>query len=221
MIAMLKGIVDSISDSSAVIDVGGVGYLVFCPSGTLGRMVVGEAVSLNIETHVREDHIHLYGFIDPLEREWYRLLTTVQGVGSKVGIAMLSTLSVDELGMAIASGDKAQIGRANGVGPKLAARIAIELKDKVAAISLGAGATVRAGAKGDELASSPVSGDITRDAASALVNLGYSPSDALSAVSHASARAGDDANIEALVKGGLAHLGPADHSSDRGGGHGQ
>ena len=216
MIAMLKGIVDSIGDGSAVIDVGGVGYLVFCPSGTLGRMAVGEAVSLNIETHVREDHIHLYGFVDPVEREWYRLLTTVQGVGSKVAIAMLSTLSVDELGMAIASGDKAQIGRANGVGPKLAARIAVELKDKVAAISLGAGAAVRVGAKGANEASSSIAGDITRDAASALVNLGYSPSDALSAISHASTHMGDDANIEALVKGGLAHLGPADH----GGGHG-
>ena len=216
MIAMLKGIVDSIGDGSAVIDVGGVGYLVFCPSGTLGRMAVGEAVSLNIETHVREDHIHLYGFVDPVEREWYRLLTTVQGVGSKVAIAMLSTLSVDELGMAIASGDKAQIGRANGVGPKLAARIAVELKDKVAAISLGAGAAVRAGAKGANEASSSIGVDITRDAASALVNLGYSPSDALSAISHASTHMGDDVSIEALVKGGLAHLGPADH----GGGHG-
>lgn len=219
MIAMLKGIVDSVSDGSAVIDVGGVGYLVFCPSGTLSRMVPGEAVSLNIETHVREDHIHLYGFIDPLEREWYRLLTTVQGVGSKVGIAMLSALSVDELNMAIASGDKAQIGRANGVGPKLAARIAIELKDKVAAISLGS--VVNSNAKGGGKASHSIAVDITRDAASALVNLGYSPSDAMIAISHASASVGDNANIEALVKGGLAHLGPADHSSDHGGGHGQ
>ncbi|MCK5165706.1 MAG: Holliday junction branch migration protein RuvA [Rhodospirillaceae bacterium] len=205
MIAMLKGIVDSIGDGSAVIDVGGVGYLVFCPSGTLSRMVPGEAVSLNIETHVREDHIHLYGFIDPVEREWYRLLTTVQGVGSKVGIAMLSALSVDELNMAIASGDKAQIGRANGVGPKLAARIAIELKDKVAAISLGG--VVNSKAKGGGKTSHSIAGDITRDAASALVNLGYSPSDAMIAVSHASAHIGDDVTIEALVKGGLTHLG--------------
>ena len=202
MIAMLKGIVDSVGDGSAVIDVGGVGYLVFCPGGTLSRMAVGEAVSLNIETHVREDHIHLYGFLDPVEREWYRLLTTVQGVGSKVGIAMLSALSVDELGMAIASGDKAQIGRANGVGPKLAARIAVELKDKVAKISLGTPAPVKPGAS-----SSSGTGDVTRDAASALVNLGYSPSDAMIAVSHASAHIGDDVTIEALVKGGLTHLG--------------
>ena len=217
MIAMLKGTIENIGDGSVVIDVGGVGYLVFCPAGTIGRMAVGEAVSLNIETHVREDHIHLYGFIDPLEREWYRLLTTVQGVGSKVAIAMLSALSVDELTRAVASGDKAQIGRANGVGPKLAARIAIELKDKVAAISLGAGVPGSGAVKSGEVISSAVGGEITRDAVSALVNLGYSPSDAFGAVSHAAARSGDDVSIEALVKGGLSELGSADHSSDRGG----
>ncbi|MDH5187618.1 MAG: Holliday junction branch migration protein RuvA [Rhodospirillaceae bacterium] len=215
MIAMLKGMVENIKDGTVVIDVGGVGYLVFCPGGTIGRMAVGEAVMLHIETHVREDHIHLYGFIDPVEREWYRLLTTVQGVGSKVAIAMLSSLSVDELSRAIVSGDKAQIGRANGVGPKLAARIATELKDKVAKITLGASglstpsASTNKSTIGDGAAT--VSADMTRDAVSALVNLGYSPSDAFSAVSHAANRAGDGVSIEALVKGGLAELGPKEH----------
>lgn len=213
MIAMLKGIVESIGDSSTVIDVGGVGYLVFCPGGTLGRMAVGEAVTLYIDTHVREDHIHLYGFIDPVEREWYRLLTTVQGVGSKVGIAMLSALSVDELAMAIASGDKAQIGRAPGVGPKLAARIATELKDKVAKITLGSGQAIKfgKGVAGNNSPSTGIGSDITRDAVSALINLGYSPSDALSAISHAANRMGEGLSIEALVKGGLAELGPKEH----------
>lgn len=212
MIAMLKGIVETIDENSVVIDVGGVGYLVFCPSGTIAAMSVGEAVSLYIDTHIREDHIHLYGFIDPLERQWYRLLTTVQGVGAKVGIAMLSALSTDELTRAIASGDKAQIGRANGVGPKLAARIAVELKDKVASISLGLGAAPHAG-KGGKTAelSSAGDGDKTRDAVSALVNLGYSPSDALGAISHASASSDGDGTIEALVKGGLAELGSKEH----------
>ncbi|MDH3335847.1 MAG: Holliday junction branch migration protein RuvA [Rhodospirillaceae bacterium] len=219
MIAMLKGRVESIKDGNVVVDVGGVGYLVFCPAGTIGQMTVGEAVTLYIETHVREDHIHLYGFIDPLEREWYQLLTTVQGVGSKVAIAMLSSLSLDELSRAIVSGDKAQIGRANGVGPKLAARIATELKDKVAKIALGTGGSTGSvgtppgsKSKTTDASSAPnVSGDMTRDAVSALVNLGYSPSDAFSAVSHAANRAGEGVNIEALVKGGLAELGPKEH----------
>lgn len=210
MIALLKGRIEELSDGWAVIDVNGVGYLVFCSSRTLGQLVVGEAATVHVETHVREDHIHLYGFLDANEREWFKLLTTVQGVGAKVALAILSVLSGDELTHSIAAQDKAQVGRANGVGPKLAGRIVTELKDKVAALALGPGA----GLKGAR-AAAPVAGGeantATRDAVSALVNLGYSPSDALSAVSHAANKLGENANVSALIKGGLAELGPKEH----------
>jgi len=210
MIALLKGRIEELSDGWAVIDVNGVGYLVFCSSRTLGQLVVGEAATVHVETHVREDHIHLYGFLDANEREWFKLLTIVQGVGAKVALAILSVLSGDELIHAIAAQDKAQVGRANGVGPKLAGRIVTELKDKVAALALGPGA----GLKGAR-ATAPVAGSeastATRDAVSGLVNLGYSPSDALSAVSHAANKLGEGADVSALIKGGLAELGPKEH----------
>jgi len=213
MIALLKGRIEEMGDGWAVVDVGGVGYLIFCSARTLGMLGVGEAATVYVETHVREDHIHLYGFLDPTEREWFKLLTTVQGVGAKVALAILSVLSGDEITHAVAAQDKAQVGRANGVGPKLAARIVSELKDKVAALALGPAA----GSKGMKMAA-PATGlgiggasEATRDATSALVNLGYSPSDALSAVSHAANKLGDDADVSALIKGGLAELGPREH----------
>ena len=131
MIAKLTGVVDSTGDGWAVIDVSGVGYRVFCSAPTLGRLRTGEAASLLIETHMREDHIHLYGFIDASECDWFRLLTTVQGVGAKVGLAILSALGADDLARALVSGDRAAVTRANGVGAKLATRILSELKDKV------------------------------------------------------------------------------------------
>lgn len=210
MIAKLSGIVDSVGDDWAVIDVGGVGYLVFCSSSTLARLARGEAASLQIDTHVREDHIHLYGFRDTAERDWFRLLTTVQGVGAKVGLAILSTLSSDQLVHAIASADKAAISRAPGVGPKLAQRIASELKDKVAALALGLGAAVSS-AKGPVKAAPTMGGGLTADATSALVNLGYSPSDALGAVSHAAVRLGEGADLQAMIRAALAALGPKEH----------
>ena len=208
MIALLKGRIEEVGDGWAVVDVSGVGYLIFCSARMLGQLGVGEAATVYIETHVREDHIHLYGFLAPSEREWFKLLTTVQGVGAKVALAILSVLSGDEITHAVAAGDKAQVGRANGVGPKLAARIVSELKDKVAALALGPAA----GAKGVKLAV-PADGPSTptRDATSALINLGYAPSDALSAVSHAANKLGDDAEVAALIKGGLAELGPREH----------
>jgi len=199
MIALLKGRVEEVGDGWAVVDVHGVGYLVFCSARTLGQVVVGDAVTVHVETHVREDHIHLYGFLQTDEREWFKLLTTVQGVGAKVALAILSVLSSDELTHAIAAQDKAQVGRASGVGPKLATRIVSELKDKVAALALGPG-------KATAIAS-PAVGGPTQDAVSALVNLGYSPSDALTAVSHAAAQAGASADVGVLIKGGLAALG--------------
>ncbi|MBT4889487.1 MAG: Holliday junction branch migration protein RuvA [Rhodospirillales bacterium] len=203
MIAKLSGIVDSLGDDWAIIDVNGVGYLVFCSSRTLSFLNVGEAARLTIETHVREDHIHLYGFADVGERDWFRLLTTVQGVGAKVCLAILSTLSADELVQAVASADKGAVSRANGVGPKLATRIVSELKDKVGGMALGLAAQ---GATGQASSSSAVSSS-TSDAVSALVNLGYSPSDALTAVSQAASELGEDASVEDLIRVALTHMG--------------
>ena len=203
MIAKLKGLIDSVGDDWAVIDVAGVGYLVFASGRTLGRLVEGEAAALMIETHVREDHIHLYGFWDENERDWFKLLTTVQGVGAKVGLALLTVLAGEELVRAIASGDKAAITRAAGVGPKLATRILSELKDKVGKLALGPAAAVAevgAGSTANE----------TADAVSALVNLGYGASEALVAVSSAQGQMEDDVSVEALIRAGLAELGPRD-----------
>jgi len=208
MIARLKGIIEDIGDDWAVIDVNGVGYLVFASGRTLARLAVGEAAVLFIETHVREDHIHLYGFADTLERDWFKLLTTVQGVGAKVGLAIQSVLSADEVSRAILSGDKAAITRAPGVGPKLAARIISELKDKVGAITLGQSLKTEVGAAPGgsvDHAQGAVS-----DAVSALVNLGYSPSQALGVVSEAAGELGEEADVGKLIKAGLAKLAPAD-----------
>jgi Holliday junction DNA helicase RuvA len=204
VISRLKGIVDTIGSESAVIDVNGVGYLVFASGRTLGKLALGEAAVVEVETHVREDHIHLYGFFDKAERDWFRLLTTVQGVGAKVGLAILGVLSPDELLRAVAAGDKAALGRASGVGPKLATRIASELKDKVGNLALGI-------VPGAAAASGPttVAGEAptaVADAASALVNLGYGPSEALGAVSRASGVLGAAASVEALIQGGLKEL---------------
>jgi len=210
MIAKLRGIVDSIGEDWTVIDVGGVGYLVFCSGRTLSRLSAGDAVALEIETHVREDHIHLYGFFEMAERDWFRIMTTVQGVGAKVALALLSVLGADELLQAIASGDKSAITKAPGVGPKLATRILNELKDKVGTIALGPSTggpgTVTAPAANGVLAGS----SNLSDATSALVNLGYNPSEALGAVSRVAGELGDDADVEALIRGGLRELAPAD-----------
>ena len=198
MIARLKGLVDQIGEDWAVIDVGGVGYLVYCSSRTLSRLPrVGEAVALFVETHVREDHINLFGFFEEEERAWFRLLQTVQGVGSKVALAILSTLTANDLANAIASGDKAMLSRPSGVGLKLAARLATELKDKVAGIAAPgsfapAMATATAGLE---------------DAVSALVNLGYRRAEAQMAVVKASAALGEGAAVPALIRVGLQELG--------------
>ena len=151
-----------------------------------------------VETHVREDHIHLYGFADPRERDWFRLLTTVQGVGAKVALAILSVLDPEELVQAVLVQDKTAVSRASGVGPKLAGRIVLELKDKVGAIS----PTVY------ELATSgsPVGGGVAEDAVSALVNLGFQRTDAFGAVARAGQKLGDDAAVDALIRAGLQEL---------------
>lgn len=205
MIARLKGVVDSTGDGWAVIDVSGVGYRAFCSGRTLGRMAAGEAVALYVETHVREDHIHLYGFLETAERDWFRLLTTVQGVGAKVGLAILTVLGSDELLQAVAAGDQTAIARASGVGPKLAKRILSELRDKVGGIALGPAA-----ADGGAV---PAAGlpALTADAVSALVNLGYNPSEALGAVSRGAGELGAGAGVEVLIQAGLKELGSREH----------
>jgi holliday junction DNA helicase RuvA len=199
MIAMLSGIVDQAGSDSVVVDVNGVGYLVFASARTLARLPPrGQKLRLLIETHVREDHIHLYGFADEAERAWFRLLTTVQGVGARLALALLGALAPEALVTAIMAQDKAALTRADGVGPKLAQRIANELKDKVGGIALGPAATSapEAAPKG-----------AAADAVSALVNLGYSRSDAYGAVNQAAQRLGAEARIDALIRAGLQELG--------------
>ncbi len=197
MIAKLRGVLDSIGEDWAVVDVGGVGYLVFCSARTLARLPEpGGAVAFEIETHVREDHIHLYGFLEPGERAWFRLLTTVQGVGSRVAMALQGVLEPDQLAQAVASGDRASLTRAPGVGPKLAQRILSELRDKIDAIAV-APIPVR-------FAAAP--GDHAGDAVSALVNLGYRRPEAVGAVSAAVRSLGAEAAVESLIKASLKEL---------------
>lgn len=201
MIAKLTGILDSIGDDWAVIDVGGVGYMVFCSTRTLAQLPgTGEAVSFVIETHIREDHIHLYGFLDQAEREWFKLLTTVQGVGAKVGLGIQSVLGPKELTDAILAQDKGMITRAPGVGPKLATRLLTELKDKVGGMaSVTPAVAAAAGATDTDRAA-------MEDAISALVNLGYRRGDAFGAVTGALRNIGDDAGVEDLIRAGLKEL---------------
>lgn len=202
MIAKLTGAVDSIGEAQVVIDVAGVGYLVYCSARTLGGLPpLGEVASLLVDTHVREDHIHLYGFADVQEREWFHLLKSVQGVGAKLAIAILSALSIDQLGHAIAAQDRTFLTRADGVGPKLASRILSELKDQAGDLTLDPVAVLAAGATG-AAARGPAS-----EAISALVNLGYRHSEASSAVAHAVRRLGPEASTEALIKTGLQEIG--------------
>ncbi len=204
MIAKLTGLIDSSGAGWAVVDVSGVGYLVRCS----GRALValpgpGEPVSMFIETHVREDHIHLYGFPEAAERDWFNLLSTVQGVGARMALAILSVLTPGDLIQAIAAQDKRALTRANGVGPKLAARVVTELKDKAGQFALGpAGALAGAAASNGGAGAAPLS----EDAISALVNLGYQRGEAFGAVAHATRSLGAEAPLEAVIKAGLKEL---------------
>ena len=204
MIAKLTGRLDFIGRDHAVIDVAGVGYLVRCPARTLAALpAVDETVSVAVETLVREDAIDLYGFVDPAERDWFRLLMTVQGVGAKVALALLSALNAADLAAAIANEDKTMLTRADGVGPKLATRLAMELKDKVGTMTLG-----RALAAPVAAAASALPGDAAAaDAVSALVNLGYRRLEAANAVDRAMKKLGKGARVEALIPAGLKELG--------------
>lgn len=204
MIAKLKGLVDAVGEDWAIIDVNGVGYLVNASGRTLGNLPrEGEAVSIHIETVVREDAITLFGFADVEERDMYRLLTSVQGVGAKVGLAILSTLSPSELQNAIAAQDKTAVARTKGVGPKVATRIVTELKDKVTGLvfkpqgvqmPVGGGPAATAG------------GGALEDAISALVNLGYKPTEAHGAVAKVMSELGEDADVGAIVPAALKQL---------------
>ncbi|WP_330082625.1 Holliday junction branch migration protein RuvA [Methylocystis iwaonis] len=206
MIGKLKGLIDSYGEDYVILDVNGVGYVVHCSGRTLQKLPrPGEAAALSIETQVREDAIRLFGFEAEAEREWFKLLQTVQGVGSKVALGILSILSVSELGSAIATQDKAMVARASGVGPKLAARIVAELKDKAPAFaSIDPVVAKLAGVDEDTSAPSAV-----RDAISALVNLGYARPQAAAAVAASVKALGEGAETGALIRQGLKELAKA------------
>jgi len=203
MIGKLKGLIDEIGEDHCVLDVGGVGYVAFCSSRTLGMLPgPGEAVTLFIETYVREDMIRLYGFRSHLEREWFRLLQSVQSVGAKVALAVLSTLTTSELANAIALRDITTVSRAPGVGKKVAERIVTELKSKAPGFAGEASGTI--GLKqelGEGVAPAPVA-----DAVSALTNLGYSRDVAANAVAAAIKEAGEGADSAKLIRLGLKEL---------------
>lgn len=205
MIGKLKGLIDSIGEDWVIVDVGGVGYSVQCGSKTLaGLPGVGEAVTLYIETHVREDMIRLYGFSSGLEKDWFLLLQSVQGVGAKVALAILSTLTIEELSSSIVFQDKSIVGRASGVGPKLAVRIVNELKDKAPA----SGVVIEGGADKDDGGKSQPAGEhaLLTDAVSALVNLGYQQTQAAGAVRSAGGALGAEAGLDELIREGLKQL---------------
>jgi len=203
MIGKLKGIVDSFGTDYVILDVGGVGYQVHGSARTLSALPPpGQPATLSIETHVREDQIRLFGFQTDIEREWFRLLQTVQGVGAKVALSLLGTLKASELTTAIAMRDKAAISRAPGVGPKVAERIVTELKDKAPEFAAIDPAVAQlAGALEEMRAPRPVS-----DAVSALVNLGYAQPQATAAIAAAARNAGESADTATLIRQGLKEL---------------
>ena len=203
MIGKLKGIIDSYGEDHIIVDVNGVGYVVQCSARTLQSLPpTGDPVSLAIETHVREDAIRLFGFQSEIEREWFRLLQTVQGVGAKVALSILSTLKPAELASAISLRDKAMVARSPGVGPKVAERVVTELKDKAPQYAdIDPAVSHLAGAVEDRRAPKPIA-----DAVSALVNLGYGQPQAAAAIAAASRSAGEGAETTQLIRLGLKEL---------------
>ena len=203
MIGKLRGIVDSYGEDWVILDVQGVGYVVFCSSRTLSALPsTGEAAMLAIETYVREDQIRLFGFTSDEERDWFRLLQTVQGIGTRVALAILSTFKPGDLASAIALGDKAAVARAPGVGPKVAQRIVTELKDKVPTFGGVASDVIELQAN---LGAKRAPGTVS-DAVSALVNLGYGQTQASAAVAAALREAGEGAETAKLIRLGLREL---------------
>ncbi len=203
MIGKLKGVIDSYGEDFVILDVHGVGYLVHCSTRTLQMLPgIGEAATLSIETHVREDQIRLFGFTGDIEREWFRLLQTVQGVGVKVALSVLGTLKPADLASAIAMRDKAMIAKSPGVGAKVAERIVTELKDKAPAFTTLDPAVIQlSGALDEKRAPQPV-----LDAVSALVNLGYAQPQAAAAIAAAARGAGEGADTASLIRRGLKEL---------------
>ena len=218
MFAKLTGTIDTLFQDSLILDVHGVGYNVFASGRTLGAIgSQGDPASLLIETHVREDHIHLYGFASASEREWFRLLTSVQGVGAKSGLSILTSCAPDKLMMAILSGDANALRQADGVGPKLATRIVTELKSKAQNMSPSAGGAVvtplpqkgkkkSADAKSEDTSPQQADFSVDQDAVSVLVNLGYGRSEAFSAIMTIRQRANDNPKLEDLIKLALKEL---------------
>ena len=203
MIGKLKGVIESYGEDIVIVDVNGVGYEVHCSARTMQELPgIGQPATLSIETHVREDQIRLFGFVTEIEREWFRLLQTVQGVGVKVALAVLGTLKPAELASAIAMRDKAMVARTPGVGAKVAERIVTELKDKAPAYTNIDPALVRlSGALDDKRAPAPVT-----DAVSALVNLGYAQAQAAAAIAVAARSAGEGAEATTLIRLALREL---------------
>jgi Holliday junction DNA helicase RuvA len=202
MIGKLTGRLDEIGHGAVIVDVGGVGYEVTVGARTVSRLpAVGESVSLAIDTHMREDAIRLYGFASEHERAWFRALQTVQGVGAKVALAVLGILDANDLANAVALQDKAQVARAPGVGPKVAARIVAELKDKMPAL-----APAILPGPGIALPAALPEGASARDAVSALTNLGYAHAQAAAAISLAVGKAGREARTEELIRLGIKEL---------------
>jgi holliday junction DNA helicase RuvA len=202
MIGKLTGRLDEVGPSTLIVDLNGVGYEVTCAARTLAALpALGETVTIAIDTHVREDAIRLYGFATEHERAWFRALQTVQGVGAKVALAVLSTLDTADLANAVALQDKNQVARAPGVGPKVASRIVAELKDKMPTLA----PAIRPGARFTPMAILP-EGASARDAVSALTNLGYGHAQAAAAISLAVGKAGLEARAEELIRVGLREL---------------
>ena len=204
MIGKLRGKVDAVSEAHAIVDVNGVGYEVHCSARTLRNLKLGDEVSLSVETHVREDAIRLFGFTSEVERAWFRSLQTIQGVGAKVALAVLGTLSPQDLANAIALGHWAAVEQAPGVGKKLALRIVAELKDKAPALSV-AGLNVPAAALAKGAVAAP-DGNAAAEAISALTNLGYNPAQASAAVAAAMRELGEGADTAKLIRRGLREL---------------
>jgi Holliday junction DNA helicase RuvA len=207
MIGRLRGIVDAIGEGHAIVDVNGVGYEVQASARTLRALQAGQEVSLAVETHVREDAIRLYGFASEVERAWFRTLQTIQGVGAKVALGVLGTLSPQDLANAVALQNWAAVEQAPGVGKKLAQRIVAELKDKAPALSI-AGLSLPAAAKAGPAQPPHGSreGDAAAEAISALTNLGYHPGQASQAVAAAMTELGTAADTPALIRRGLKEL---------------
>lgn len=205
MIGKLSGIIDSFSEKHLILDVQGVGYIVNASSKTLTQIgQVGDTASVHIETQVREDSITLFGFMEAIEKDWFNLLTSVQGVGAKAALAILNVCPPDRLSVVIASQDKAGLTAADGVGPKLATRILTELKDKAAKIEIGQSLSVQTIKQAPSSALAEQDNSLDQDAVSALVNLGYGQADAYSAVMQAKLKSND--NLQDLIREALKEL---------------